>query len=72
MTTNNDASDLHFFVSMQMRMSHIYQPVMIKALLERSGEATIEEIAKSLLAKLKKKKQTTFTNIEKFLIMRSV
>jgi len=50
MTTNNDASDLHFFVSKQMRMSHIYQPVMIKALLERSGEATIEEIAKSLLA----------------------
>ena len=33
-----------------MRMSHIYQPVMIKALLEKDGEATIEEIAKSLLA----------------------
>ena len=31
-------------------MSHIYQPVMIKALLERGGTATTEEIAKCLLA----------------------
>ena len=33
-----------------MRMSHIYQPVMIKALLENGGEATTDEIAKALLA----------------------
>ena len=31
-------------------MSHIYQPVMIKALLENGGEATTEEIATSLLS----------------------
>ena len=31
-------------------MSHIYQPVMIKALLKNDGQATTEEIAKALLA----------------------
>jgi DNA-binding transcriptional ArsR family regulator len=33
-----------------MRMSHIYQPVMLGVLLERGGSATIEEIAKALLS----------------------
>ncbi|WP_245812316.1 HIT domain-containing protein [Planktotalea frisia] len=31
-------------------MSHIYQPLMIKALLKNDGQATTEEIAKALLA----------------------
>lgn len=31
-------------------MSHIYQPVMLKELLIKGGEASVEEIAKSLLA----------------------
>tara|TARA_R110002153_G_scaffold130882_3_gene279739 strand:- start:973 stop:1149 length:177 start_codon:yes stop_codon:yes gene_type:complete len=49
MTNDNNTADLEYFISKQMRMSHVYQPVMIKALLERGGEATTEEIAKSSL-----------------------
>ena len=50
MTSNDNTIDLHHFISKKMRMSHIYQPVMIKALLQSGGEATTEEIAKALLA----------------------
>jgi ATP adenylyltransferase len=38
------------YLMARMRMSHIYQPVMIKELLRRGGEATVAEIAKALLA----------------------
>ena len=34
-----------------MRMSHIYQPVMLIELLSNKGEATINQIAKSILSK---------------------
>jgi hypothetical protein len=34
-----------------MRMSHVYQPVMIKTLIENNGEATIRQIAEAFLAK---------------------
>lgn len=37
------------FLSNKMRMSHIYQPVMIKKLLDRNGEASDLEIANELL-----------------------
>lgn len=37
------------FISHQMRMSHIYQPVMIKALIENNGQATVESLAKTIL-----------------------
>ena len=50
MSSNNKTIDLREFISKKMRMSHIYQPVMIKALLANDGQATTEEIAKSLLA----------------------
>ena len=50
MTAKGNATDLMHFISKKMRMSHIYQPVMIKALLENGGEATTEEIATSLLS----------------------
>ena len=33
-----------------MRMSHIYQPVMIRELVRRGGRATIDEIAAALLS----------------------
>jgi ATP adenylyltransferase len=33
-----------------MRMSHIYQPVMLKVLLENYGEASVEQIASALLS----------------------
>lgn len=50
MIANDDTTDLKHFITKKMRMSHIYQPVMIKALLENGGEAPTEEIATRLLA----------------------
>ena len=37
------------FLSNKMRMSHIYQPVMLMELLSNKGNASVEEIAKQLL-----------------------
>ena len=37
------------FITKQMRMSHIYQPVMLIELLGRKGSASTTEIAKALL-----------------------
>ena len=37
------------FILNEMRMSHIYQPVMLIELLERRGSASVTEIAKALL-----------------------
>lgn len=45
-----DKSDLEDFVTNRMRMSHIYQPVMLKILLENGGQASVEQIAKALLS----------------------
>ena len=42
--------DLFDFIENRMRMSHIYQPVMIKALLEADGEASRTEIAEIILS----------------------
>ena len=50
MSRENQTTNLHHFITKKMRMSHIYQPVMIKTLLQSGGEATTEEIATSLLA----------------------
>ena len=41
--------ELKEFMLHKMRMSHIYQPVMIKKLLTKRGEATSKEIAEALL-----------------------
>jgi hypothetical protein len=41
-------TDLKEFLESQMRMSHIYQPVMIKHLLEKGGISTDLEIAKEI------------------------
>jgi ATP adenylyltransferase len=41
---------LRDFVSQKMRMSHVYQPVMIRSLIRAGGRAQIETIAKDLLA----------------------
>jgi len=38
------------FITRQMRMSHIYQPVMLMELLGNNGQATSNQIARSLLA----------------------
>ena len=37
------------YISTKMRMSHIYQPVMIREILVRGGEANVEEIAKATI-----------------------
>ena len=37
------------FVERDMRMSHVYQPVMLRELLSRNGRATVGEIARALL-----------------------
>ena len=50
MTAKDNETDLMHFISKQMRMSHIYQLMMIKTLLQSGGEATTEKIATSLLA----------------------
>ena len=41
---------LRDFIQKQMRMSHIYQPVMIKELLRRGGKTSIRNIAATFLA----------------------
>lgn len=47
----NDAfASLERFVRHEMRMSHIYQPVMLLELLSSGGQASIRQIAKALLA----------------------
>lgn len=37
------------FIEHRMRMSHVYQPVMLKVLLEAGGKASFKEIAKAIL-----------------------
>lgn len=41
---------LRNFLATEMRMSHVYQPVMIRELLRRGGVASTEAIARALLA----------------------
>jgi len=43
--------DLSDFIRNQMRMSHIYQPVMLVELLQNGGRASVTEIAKALLSR---------------------
>lgn len=40
--------DLVQFIERDMRMSHVYQPVMLRLLLDQGGRATREEIAAGL------------------------
>ncbi len=42
---------LRDFIQKQMRMSHIYQPVMIRELLEGGGKTSVRKIAGSFLAR---------------------
>lgn len=50
MSQKSDFESLRDFVRDQMRMSHIYQPVMLRILFEQGGSATLEQIAKALLS----------------------
>lgn len=42
--------EIYAFVSKQMRMSHIYQPVMLMTLLRNGGRCSTEEIARAILS----------------------
>jgi ATP adenylyltransferase len=42
-------SNLRTFIQSKMRMSHIYQPLMLKTLLISKGKASVTKIARSLL-----------------------
>lgn len=42
---------LQQFISSEMRMSHVYQPVMLAELLKSHGKATIRQIARAILEK---------------------
>jgi ATP adenylyltransferase len=42
---------LREFILSQMRMAHIYQPVMLKTLIVRNGSATIREMGAEFLAR---------------------
>jgi ATP adenylyltransferase len=42
---------LRYFILHRMRMSHIYQPVMLRTLIEGGGKATIRQIAAAFLGR---------------------
>jgi diadenosine tetraphosphate (Ap4A) HIT family hydrolase/5-methylcytosine-specific restriction endonuclease McrA len=44
-------SQLRAFIAKKMTMSHIYQPVMLRTLISKGGEATTREIAAAFLGK---------------------
>ena len=48
-TSEMTFSDLKDFLINRMRMSHIYQPVMLMTLLKNVGVASVESLAKDLL-----------------------
>ena len=47
---SNKFQELDDFIRKRMRMSHIYQPVMMMELLKNGGSASVTDIAKALLA----------------------
>ena len=44
-----DYKELHEFLQHKMNMQHVYQPLMIKTLLESGNQATVEDIARVFL-----------------------
>ena len=50
MSSNLSFQQLETYIREQMRMSHVYQPVMLQVLLEKGGSASTEEVAKALLS----------------------
>ena len=39
---------LEHFIAHEMRMSHVYQPVMLREILRHNGAATVNEVARAL------------------------
>ena len=50
MSANLTYQQLEAYIRAQMRMSHVYQPVMLRVLLENGGTASTEDVAKALLS----------------------
>ena len=50
MSANQSFEQLETYIREQMRMSHVYQPVMLQVLLQKGGSASTEEVAKALLS----------------------
>jgi ATP adenylyltransferase len=46
-----DYEKLHNFIANEMRMSQVYQPVMLLQLLKNNGEASVQQIAQAILDK---------------------
>ena len=49
MDKNQSFVQLEKYIREHMRMSHVYQPVMLRVLLENGGTAAVEDVAKALL-----------------------
>jgi ATP adenylyltransferase len=53
-TAGNERSavfqQLKDFLTQQMRMSHLYQPLMLRTLIEKGGAASLRDIASAFLA----------------------
>ena len=62
-------SDLKHFIIKRMRMSHIYQPVMLMTLLKEGGVASIETLSKKLLIE-DKSQQEYYGNITRNMVGR--
>ena len=60
-------SELKDFLVNRMRLSHIYQPVMLLTLLNEGGSASIETISKTLLIE-DKSQQEYYGNITKNMV----
>jgi ATP adenylyltransferase len=41
---------LRDFITAAMQMSHVYQPVMLRTLIDKGGKASVSEVAQALLA----------------------
>lgn len=44
------ADQLKSYISQTMRMSHVYQPIMLRVLIDNGGSASVTDIAKALLS----------------------
>ena len=45
------SSKLKHYINERMKMSHVYQPVMLRTILSNGDEATTNQIAKALLSR---------------------
>ena len=65
--TNPDltVAELVDFIEKKMRMSHIYQPLLIQSLVESGGQATLRELAVKFLTEEEAEIQEMMKTIKK-------